>query len=116
MESKYEQLKDQILKFTKTIEEEKFTSEKLKCKNSEDIKSLESKIKNMISEERENSKIYIEESIKRVETKVANIEKIAQDENRIINENISIISDNLEVIIISYFIKFDIKNILLFFK
>ena len=53
LEMKYSLLKDQISKFTKIVEDEKNLKEKMKNKNNEEIKSLENRIKNMFTEEKE---------------------------------------------------------------
>ena len=46
-------------KFSKLIEDDRQTKEKLKNKNSEDLKNFENKIKEMMNEEREFLKNYV---------------------------------------------------------
>lgn len=97
LESKYTLLKDQIVKFTKSFEDEKIVNDKSKTKYSEEIKLLDNKIKNMLTEERQFNQNYIEESFKRMENKLSNIESDFKEDNKIINENIASINQVLEV-------------------
>ena len=63
LEQKYNILKDQIGKFAKMIEEDRLNKEKAKNKNSEDLKNFESKIKEMMLEEREFLKNYVDNAV-----------------------------------------------------
>lgn len=100
LEMKYSLLKDQIAKFTKIVEEEKQSKEKLKSKSNEEIKGLESRIKNMINEERENNKNYIDDCVKRIESQIQNFEKNSKNENENIHNTLNTMKEYMEVRII----------------
>lgn len=100
LEMKYSLLKDQIAKFTKIVEEEKQSKEKLKSKSNEEIKALESRIKNMINEERENNKNYIDDCVKRIESQIQNFEKNSKNENENIHNTLNTMKEYMEVRII----------------
>ncbi len=97
LEMKYSLLKDQITKFTKIVEEEKQSKEKLKSKSSEELKGLESRIKIMINEERENNKNYIDECVKRIESQIQNFEKNSKNENENIHNTLNTMKEYIEV-------------------
>ena len=53
LEQKYAILKDQLVKFSKLIEEDRASKEKAKTKNFEDLKQFETKVKSMMQEEKD---------------------------------------------------------------
>ena len=75
LEQKYNILKEQISKFAKMIEEDKINKEKAKKKNSEDLKNFESKIKEMMMEEREFLKNYVDNAVQKIEELISNYDK-----------------------------------------
>ena len=81
LEQKYNILKDQIGKFAKMIEEDRINKEKAKNKNSEDLKNFESKIKEMMLEEREFLKNYVDNAVLKIEELIGNYDKESKDEN-----------------------------------
>lgn len=97
LDLKYSLLKDQITKFTKIIEDEKASKEKFKSKNHEEVKNLENKIKAMFTEERENTKVYLEEYFKKIDTGIQNFEKNCKSENEVINNNLNAMKEFMEV-------------------
>ena len=97
LEMKYSLLKDQISKFTKIVEDEKTAKEKLKSRGNDDMRQLENKIKVMFTEERENTKNYVEDYFKKIETGIQNFEKNSKIENEVINNNLNAMKDYMEV-------------------
>ena len=81
LEQKYNILKDQIGKFAKMIEEDRLNKEKAKNKNSEDLKMFEGKIKEMMLEEREFLKNYVDNAVLKIEELISNYDKESKDEN-----------------------------------
>ena len=67
LEQKYTILKEQIAKFSKLIEDDKMSKDKLKNKNAEELKEFEEKIKGMMAEEREFLKNYVDNAVKKIE-------------------------------------------------
>ncbi len=102
LEMKYSLLKDQITKFTKIVEEDKQVKEKLKTKSNEELKSLEYRIKNMFGEERENTKNYVDDCVKKIENQIQNFEKNSRNENENIHNSLNTMKEYMEVNIISY--------------
>jgi hypothetical protein len=97
LEMKYSLLKDQISKFTKIIEDEKTAKEKFKSRGNDEIRQLENKIKVMFSEEREDTKNYVEDYFKKIETGIQNFEKNSKTENEVISNNLNAMKDYMEV-------------------
>ena len=81
LEQKYNILKEQIGKFAKMIEEDRLNKEKAKNKNSEDLKVFEGKIKEMMLEEREFLKNYVDNAVLKIEELISNYDKESKDEN-----------------------------------
>ena len=102
LEMKYSLLKDQIAKFTKIVEEDKQVKEKFKTKSNEELKSLENRIKNMFGEERENTKSYVDECVKKIENQIQNFEKNSRNENENIHNSLNTMKEYMEVNIIFY--------------
>jgi hypothetical protein len=113
LEMKYSLLKDQIAKFTKIVEEEKQSKEKLKSKSNDELKGLESRLKNMINEERENNKNYIDDCVKRIESQIQNFEKNSKNENENIHNTLNTMKEYMEVRII--FLRILMKILFKFF-
>ena len=63
------------------IEEDKINKEKAKKKNSEDLKNFETKIKEMMMEEREFLKNYVDNAVQKIEELISNYDKESKDEN-----------------------------------
>jgi hypothetical protein len=61
LDKKYNVLKEQLAKFTKIFEDEKFQKDNNKNKQNDELKNFENKVKNMLMEERKVKylKIYL---------------------------------------------------------
>ncbi len=98
MDKKYNNLKDQILKLTKIIEEEKFQKDQIKIKQAEDFNTLEEQIKNLLEDEQNNMHNFAENLMKKIDNQIESMEKEYKNENEIINENLKELKENLNVI------------------
>ena len=81
LEQKYAILKDQLVKFSKLIEEDRASKEKTKTKNFEDLKQFETKVKSMMQEEKDFIKTYTDNAVKKLEGLIAKYEKDSKEEN-----------------------------------
>jgi hypothetical protein len=88
LESKYSLLKDQLTKFTKLIEEDKESKDRIKNKSNDEIKHLEGRIKNMFNEEREYMKNYVENSFNKLAEQLHNYENNSKKDNDALNNNL----------------------------
>ena len=75
LEKKYSILKEQLVKFSKLIEEDRANKEKAKNKNYDDLKQFETKVKGMMTEEKEFIKNYTDNAVKRLEGLILKYEK-----------------------------------------
>ena len=76
LENKYNILKEEILKFSKLIDDDKSIKEKAKNKNIEDLKNFEQKIKIMLNEERDYLKEYVDNAVKKIENLITKYDVI----------------------------------------
>ncbi len=97
LEQKYSLLKDQMTNITKLVSDEKEKKEKMKNKSSEEIKQLEAKLKNMFNEERENSKMYVESSFKKIEEQMLRMETNIKKDNEGMNNNLLELKEFIDV-------------------
>ena len=81
LEKKYSILKEQLVKFSKLIEEDRANKEKAKNKNYDDLKQFETKVKGMMTEEKEFIKNYTDNAVKRLEGLILKYEKDSKEEN-----------------------------------
>jgi len=103
MDKKYNHLKDQILKLTKIIEDEKFQKDQIKIKQAEDFNNLEEQIKNLLEEEQSNMQNFAENLVKKIDNQIENMEKEYKNENENLKENLKEIKENMDVKNLSYF-------------
>ena len=97
LEQKYNILKEQIGKFAKMIEEDRLNKEKAKNKNSEDLKIFEGKIKEMMLEEREFLKNYVDSAVSKIEELINNYDKESKDENDAIKATVEELKNYMNV-------------------
>jgi hypothetical protein len=88
LEQKYDILNEQIGKFSKMLDEEKDLKEKKKIKNEEELKEFEQDITNLLSEEREFLKSYVDDCVKKIEDLLGTHSQEIKEEKEIIKENI----------------------------
>jgi len=103
LDKKYNNLKDQISKLTKVIEEEKNQKEILKAKQAEDFRNLEIQIKSLLEEEQQNMQNFAENLINKIDMQIHEMDKEYKNENEIIKNSISNLKDNFEVFKFFYF-------------
>lgn len=97
LDKKYNNLKDQILKLTKIIEEEKNQKEIAKTKQVEDFRNLEIQIKTILEEEQQNMQNFADNLINKIDLQIHEMDKEYKSENEIIKNSISSLKENFEV-------------------
>ena len=96
LQQKYSILNTQMTKFNSIIEEEKLNKEKNKIQKELELKQLEEDIKNILSQERNFMKSYIDEYTKKIEDIIFNHTQEIKEENDIIKENIINLKNYME--------------------
>lgn len=104
LDKKYNNLKDQVAKLTKIIEEEKHQKEILKTKQAEDFRNLELQIKSLLEEEQQNMQNFADNLINKIDLQIHEMDKEYKNDNEIIKNSISALKENFEV-------NFIIKNL-----
>lgn len=97
LDKKYNNLKDQILKLTKIIEEEKNNKEMIKMKQIDDFRNLEVQIKTLLEEEQQNMQNFADNLINKIDVQIHEMDKEFKHENEIIKNSISGLKENFEV-------------------
>lgn len=98
LDKKYNNLKDQISKLTKIIEEERNQKKFLKTKQAEDFKNLEIQIKSLLEEEQQNMQNFADNLINKIDLQIHEMDKEYKSENEIIKNSISSLKENFEVL------------------
>lgn len=98
LDKKYNNLKDQIYKLTKIIEEEKNNKEIIKMKQIEDFRNLENQIKTLLEEEQQNMQIFADNLINKIDVQIHEMDKEYKNENEIIKNSIEGLKENFEVL------------------
>jgi len=107
LDKKYNNLKDQITKLTKIIEEEKNQKEILKANQAEDFRNLEIQIKTLLEEEQQNMQNFADSLINKIDLQIHEMDKEYKSENETIKSSISSLKENFEV----FFIRNNLKQI-----
>ena len=84
LEQKYNILNSQMNKFSQIIEQEKIKKEKNKINKEIELKELEQDIKNMLLQERDFMKSYIDDYSKKIEEIIINYSQEEKEENETI--------------------------------
>jgi hypothetical protein len=98
LDKKYNNLKDQISKLSKIIEEERNQKENLKTKQAEDFRNLEIQIKSLLEEEQQNMQNFADNLINKIDLQIHEMDKEYKSENEIIKNSISSLKENFEVL------------------
>ena len=94
MDKKYNNLKEQIFKLTKVIEDEKNQKDQMKVKQADDFRILEHQIKNLLEEEQINMQNFADNLVKKIDMQIDTMDKDYKNENEIINESLKGLKDN----------------------
>jgi len=97
LDRKYNNLKDQITKLTKIIEEEKNSKELVKMKQIEDFRNLELQIKTLLEEEQVNMQNFADNLINKIDSQIHDMDKEYKNENEVIKNSISGLKESFEV-------------------
>lgn len=103
LDKKYNNLKDQVSKLTKMIEEEKNQKEIIKAKQAEDLRNLEIQIKSLLEEEQQNMQNFADNLINKIDLQIHEMDKEYKNENEVIKSSISAMKENFEVIFFRLF-------------
>lgn len=96
LDQKYSILNEQFDKFSNMLQEEKILKEQKRIKNEEELNEFEQDIKNIIAEEREFLKSYVDDCVKKIEDLLISHNQEKKEENDIIKENVENLKNYIE--------------------
>ncbi len=97
LDKKYNNLKDQMMKLTKIIEEDKNNKEMTRIKQIEDFRNLENQIKTLLEEEQQNMQNFADNLINKIDVQIHEMDKEYKHENGLIKNSIGTLKENFEV-------------------
>ena len=96
LDQKYAILNEQFENFSKMLEEEKILKEEKRIKNEEELNEFEQDIKNVIADEREYLKAYVDDCVKKIEDLLISHSQEVREENNTIKENVENLKNYIE--------------------